>query len=193
MAENGIDLERRRFLTTATTVVGGIGVAFAASPFIASWAPSARTESMGAPVEIDISKLAPGQKVTVSWRGQPVFVVNRSEAILKQLSEESQLRDPQSLESTQPEYTQNKLRALKQQYLVVVGLCTHLGCVPLFKPKAKSVDASWPGGFFCPCHGSKYDMAGRVYKGVPAPTNLPIPPHHYSSDKLLVIGTDGAA
>ena len=191
MTVNQINLERRRFLTTATTVVGGMGIAFATTPFAMSWSPSAKTESMGGPIKINISKLSIGQQVTVPWRGQPIFVINRSTLVLEQLNKETQLRDPQSLESEQPEYTQNRLRSLREQYLVVIGLCTHLGCVPLFKPKAKSIDASWVGGFFCPCHGSKYDMAGRVYKGVPAPTNLPIPPHYYISDSVLVIGAHG--
>ncbi|PCI36949.1 MAG: ubiquinol-cytochrome c reductase iron-sulfur subunit [Thiotrichales bacterium] len=192
MMEPEVDSERRRFLVSATAVVGGVGVAFAAAPFLASWAPSARTQSLGAPIEVDISKIAPGQKITVSWRGQPIFIVNRTKAFLKTLAQQDMLRDPESLESKQPEYAQNPLRSIKEQFLVVTGICTHLGCVPLFKPKAKSVDASWIGGLFCPCHGSKYDMAGRVYKGVPAPTNLTIPPHHYIGDTVLRIGEHGA-
>lgn len=186
-----MDKDRRRFLTTAATVVGGVGVGLASVPFIGSWFPSAKAKALGAPVELDVSKIEPGQKVTVAWRGQPVFVVHRSEKVLEQLDTLGlKLRDPYSEEPMQPEYAQNPYRAINDKFLVVIGLCTHLGCVPVFTPKAGSLDPSWLGGFFCPCHGSKYDMAGRVYKGVPAPTNLPVPPHKYLNETTLLIGED---
>lgn len=188
-----VDASRRKFLTTATSVVGGIGAAFAAIPFAGSWSPSAKAQALGAPVEVDVSKIAPGQKITLSWRGQPVFVVHRTDDNLQQLAKlTSQLRDPLSNKSIQPSYITTESRAIKDQYLVVVAICTHLGCVPVYKPKLGSLDAAWLGGFFCPCHGSKYDLSGRVYTGVPAPTNLTIPPYRYVNDSLLIIGEDRA-
>jgi len=196
MSADDIDPTRRRFLTATTAVIGGLGALCAAFPFAASWMPSDRAKAMGAPVEVDLSKIEVGQKVTVAWRGQPIFVVHRSHESVETLSgDEGFLRDPLSLESVQPLYTKNRFRSIKEQYLILVGICTHLGCVPLFKPTAGELDASWPGGFFCPCHGSKYDMAGRVYQGVPAPLNLPVPPYRYLSDTVVLIGEDsvGAA
>lgn len=190
----GIDSGRRRFLTAMTTVMGGIGAAFVAYPFLASWAPSEKARALGAPVEVDISKIEIGQKITVAWRGQPVFIVHRSSESLKTLpSVVRNLRDPESLESVQPIYAKNEYRAIRQDILVLIGICTHLGCVPLFKPELGSIEAGWEGGFFCPCHGSKYDMAGRVYKGVPAPLNLPVPPYKFVSDTVLMIGDDSGA
>lgn len=192
-ADEGIDLERRRFLTTATTVIGGIGLGFLAYPFLKSWAPSAKTRALGAPVEIDISKLSPGQKITVPWRGQPIFVVHRTqEELASLLTGQNDLRDPLSQESKQPPYADNIYRSIKEPYLIVVGICTHLGCVPLYKPEPNSVEPGWKGGFFCPCHGSKYDMSGRVFKGVPAPLNLVVPPYHYTNDSVIVVGADTA-
>ncbi len=194
MNADGTDTGRRRFLTATASVIGGIGAACVAFPFLASWAPSIKTRALGAPVEIDISKIEPGQKITVAWRGQPVFIVYRTPEELAGLNTlTSQLRDPLSKESEQPNYAGNVHRSIKPDFLVLVGICTHLGCVPLYKPVIGSVEAGWEGGFFCPCHGSKYDMAGRVYKGVPAPLNLPVPPYKFVSDTLLVIGDDSPA
>jgi ubiquinol-cytochrome c reductase iron-sulfur subunit len=188
-----IDKQRRRFLTQATAVVGGLGLGLAAIPFVGSWLPSAKAKALGAPVELDISKIEPGQKITVAWRGQPVFVVHRTDTTLKELQSTTitnKLRDPGSAESIQPEYAKNPYRSSREHFLVVVGICTHLGCVPVYNPKVGSIEPSWLGGFFCPCHGSKYDMSGRVYKGVPAPTNLTVPPYKYVSDNKLLIGSD---
>ena len=193
MSADEMDTERRKFLTAATGVVGGIGAALAAIPFAGSWLPSAKAKALGAPVEVDVSKIEAGQKVTVSWRGQPIFVVHRTDEMLATLPKmDTQLRDPDSESPQQPKYAANPTRAIKEKFLVVVGICTHLGCVPLYKPKMGSLEPSWQGGFFCPCHGSKYDMAGRVYKGVPAPTNLPVPPYTYLSENRLLIGEDSA-
>ncbi|HFL8824214.1 MAG TPA: ubiquinol-cytochrome c reductase iron-sulfur subunit [Candidatus Azoamicus sp. OHIO1] len=182
---------RRKFLTIATSTLGGIGVGFAAIPFIASWFPSAKAKAMGSPVDIDISKIEIGQRITVEWRGQPIFIINRSyETIQKLDSLKDKLRDPDSIEHQQPIYATNKHRSIKDNILVITGICTHLGCVPLYKPKIKEIDPSWIGGFFCPCHGSKFDLAGRVYKGVPAPCNLLVPPHKYLTEKVLRIGEE---
>jgi len=191
MSIDEMDADRRRFLTAATSVIGGVGLGLAAIPFIGSWLPSAKAKSLGAPVEVDISKIQPGQKITVAWRGQPIFVVNRSQQALASLQGmDNQLRDPASAQPQQPEYITAPYRSIKEKILVLIGICTHLGCVPLYRPKEGSVEASWKGGFFCPCHGSKFDLAGRVFKGVPAPTNLPVPPYHYVNDTLLLIGED---
>lgn len=194
MSTDDVDKERRRFLVASTTVIGGIGAVCGSIPFISSWAPSVRTKALGAPVQVDISKIEMGQKITVAWRGQPIFILHRTPAALTELDQDAdQLRDPKSDESVQPLYAHNLYRSIKKDFLILTGICTHLGCVPLYKPDVGSVDASWKGGFFCPCHGSKYDFAGRVYKGVPAPLNLPIPPHYYLSDTILVIGEDQGA
>lgn len=193
MSATDVDSERRRFLTTATGVIGGIGVGLASVPFVSSWLPSSKAKSLGAPVEVDLTKVEPGQKITISWRGQPIFIVNRPPSVIQELDAmNNNLRDPNSEEPQQPEYAKNRHRSIKGEFLVLVGLCTHLGCVPLYKPKKGSVDSSWEGGFFCPCHGSKFDLAGRVYKGVPAPLNLPVPPYKYLNDTLLLIGEDSA-
>lgn len=194
MSNEGVDRSRRRFITAAATAVGGVGVAFAAVPFVASWRPSARAEAIGAPVEVDISKLEPGQSMTVKWRGKPVWVVRRSEETLATLPGlDGALRDPASAEPTQqPEYAANPHRSIKPEILVLVGLCTHLGCSPTYRPEVAPADLGpdWKGGFFCPCHGSRFDMAGRVYQGVPAPLNLEVPPHSYLSDTRLIVGVD---
>lgn len=188
-----VDQERRRFLRAATSLLGGIGLAFAAAPFVCAWYPSRRTQAMGAPIKVDISQLKPGTQMTVAWRGQPVWIVHRTEAMLAGLpSLDNTLRDPQSLNPQQPTYAQNEYRAIKAPYLVLVGLCTHLGCVPLFRPEKGSLDPGWPGGFFCPCHGSRFDLAGRVFKGVPAPLNLLVPPYHYEEESVLIVGEDKA-
>ncbi len=199
MANQGVNLGRRRFLTATTAVVGGAGAIVAAVPFIASWQPSARAELAGAPVTENISKLEPGQRLTMTWRGQPVFVIRRTPEQLQLLpSMDSRLRDPNSdVIDQQPEYAKNPHRSVKPEYLVLVGLCTHLGCVPLFRPEvqAEPFDADWKGGFYCPCHNSRFDLAGRVFDGVPAPTNLRVPPYHFVDDSTLIIGVDpkGAA
>jgi ubiquinol-cytochrome c reductase iron-sulfur subunit len=194
MTGDEMDAGRRRFLTAATTVIGGLGAAFVAYPFAASWLPSEKAKALGAPVEVDISKIEPGQKITVAWRGQPIFVVHRSEESLKLLpSVDNLLWDPKSEESAQPLYAKNEYRSRKENILVLVGICTHLGCVPLYKPTIGSIEPGWEGGFFCPCHGSKYDMAGRVYKGVPAPLNLPVPPYQYLSETVILIGDDSTS
>jgi ubiquinol-cytochrome c reductase iron-sulfur subunit len=186
-----VDTGRRHFLTVATVATGAVGAAFVAIPFLASWKPSARAKAMGAPVEVDISKLEPGAMLKVEWRGKAIFVVNRTPQMLAQLEGvDAQLRDPGSDESEQPEFARNPARAMKPEYLVLVGVCTHLGCAPLdkFAQGDVTVAADWPGGFFCPCHGSKFDMSGRVFKDVPAPTNLPVPPYRFLSDTRILIG-----
>lgn len=196
MSRAGVNRGRRRFLTAATTVIGGIGVGFAAVPFIVSWEPSARARAIGAPVDVEIGKLEPGQRLTVTWRGKPVWVVRRDEQTLAELrSLAPSLRDPESeVDTQQPDYCQNAFRSLKPEYLVLVGICTHLGCAPTYVPvgEAHSLGPQWKGGFFCPCHGSRFDMAGRVFKGVPAPTNLEVPPYHYASESRIVVGVDPA-
>lgn len=194
MSDERIDSSRRRFLTGATSVIGGIGVLYAATPFVGAWFPSAKAQALGAPVKVDISKLAPGAQLTVEWRGQPVWVVRRTESIVDGLKKlDNLLRDPNSIEEQQPTYVNPEYRSIKPEYLVLVGLCTHLGCVPMYKPEVGSVDPSWQGGFFCPCHGSKFDLAGRVFKGVPAPTNLVVPPYRFEGDAVVVIGEDEKA
>lgn len=191
MNTDSVDLNRRRFLTAATTVVGAVGTGFIAVPFISAMQPSARAKAAGAPVEVDISKLAPGQLIRAEWRGKPVWILSRTEAALNSLSVvEPQLTDPDSEESIQPEFIQNKERSIKPEIFIAVGICTHLGCSPTFRPEVAPEDlgGDWPGGFFCPCHGSKFDYAGRVYSGKPAPTNLEIPPHYYITDTRVLIG-----
>lgn len=194
MSDDNVDQSRRRFLTAATTVLGGVGVAYAAVPFIASWFPSAKAQALGAPVSIDFSKLESGAQLTVEWRGQPVWVVRRSKEVVDRLSSvDAMLRDPNSELNQQPPYAKNEYRSIKPEYLVLVGICTHLGCVPIYRPELGSVQPDWPGGFFCPCHGSKFDMAGRVFKGVPAPLNLVVPPYRYQSESVIVVGEDQKA
>jgi ubiquinol-cytochrome c reductase iron-sulfur subunit len=188
-----VDTGRRHFLTVATVATTAVGAAFVAVPFLASWKPSARAKAMGAPVEVDIGRLEPGGLVKVEWRGKAVFIVRRTPELLATLkASEGELRDPGSKESEQPEFAKNDARALKPEYLVIVGVCTHLGCAPLdkFTPGDVSVSADWQGGFFCPCHGSKFDMSGRVYRDVPAPTNLPVPPYRFVSDTRILIGAE---
>lgn len=188
--------ERRKLLVTATSVVGAAGLAAAGTPFIASMNPSERARAAGAPVEADFSRLEPGAQTTVEWRGKPVWILRRTEATLKILegsAHRGKLADPDStVSSQQPAYAQNRFRSLKPQYLVIVPICTHLGCVPTFRPEVAPLDLGpdWNGGLFCPCHGSKFDLAGRVYRNVPAPTNLVIPPYHYLSETKVKIGED---
>lgn len=188
---------RRRFLTAATSAVGIAGVAGIAVPFLGSWNPSEKAKAAGAPVKADISKIEPGQMVVVEWRGKPVYVVHRTPAMLDDLPKvDDKLKDPDSSISEQPAYITGNDRALRPELLVVVGLCTHLGCAPKFRPEVGAADLggdSWMGGFFCPCHGSKFDLAGRVYSGVPASTNLVVPPYSYEGDNVLVVGVDAEA
>lgn len=192
MSNAPVDHGRRRFLTIATSVVGGVGAVGAAVPFIASWNPSEKAKQAGAPVTANIGKLEPGQLIRVEWRGKPVWVVNRTPDMLKSLAAvEGQLRDPNSDEEQQPAYAKNQHRSKKPELFVAVGICTHLGCSPTYK--MADFDAHVEGiasGFFCPCHGSTYDMAGRVFSGVPAPKNLMIPPYMFTDDTTLVIGVD---
>ena len=194
MSEEKIDRGRRRFLTGATSVIGGVGALYAAVPFVGSWFPTAKAEALGAPVEVNLGKLSAGAQLTVEWRGQPVWIIKRSQDMIESLSKlDGKLRDPSSEEPQQPSYITKPYRSINPEYLVLVGLCTHLGCVPLFRPEVGSIEASWQGGFFCPCHGSKFDLAGRVFKGVPAPTNLVVPPYRFVSDNVVVIGEDEKA
>lgn len=199
MSDDGVNRTRRR-LIGITTGLGVVGTAFAAAPFVLSMTPSARARAAGAPVEIDISKLEPGQMLTVEWRGKPVWIVRRTLEMLNAIDQSNKLvADPSSaVESQQPAYAKNKFRSIKPEYVVLVGICTHLGCSPLAKLQAgpdAGLGDSWPGGFFCPCHGSKFDLAGRVFKNVPAPTNLEVPPHAYVTDERtgvnrIIIGVD---
>ncbi|WP_323845081.1 ubiquinol-cytochrome c reductase iron-sulfur subunit [Microbulbifer magnicolonia] len=194
MSDDGVNVGRRRFLTAATSVVGGAGAVGVAVPFVASWNPSAKAKAAGAPVKYNVGKLEAGQMVTVEWRGKPVYVVRRTEQTLQNLEKVTPLlRDPNSEESIQPPYVNPENRAIKPHLLVLVGLCTHLGCAPMYRPEVGAADLGgdeWMGGFFCPCHGSKYDLAGRVFKGVPAPTNLDVPPYSFEGDDVIVIGVD---
>jgi ubiquinol-cytochrome c reductase iron-sulfur subunit len=193
MNEKGVDASKRWFLTKAATVAGTVGVAFAVTPFISSMQPSAKAQAAGAPVEVDISKLEPGQLIRVLWRGKPVWILRRTPEMLQILPTlNDKLRDPQSEESDQPPSSRNEVRSIKPEVFVAIGVCTHLGCSPTFRPDVAPADLGpdWQGGFFCPCHGSRFDLAGRVYKSVPAPKNLEIPPHRYLSDSRLLVGED---
>ncbi|MEG3191434.1 ubiquinol-cytochrome c reductase iron-sulfur subunit [Lysobacter sp. D1-1-M9] len=186
---------RRRFLTATTAVVGAVGAGFVAVPFIKSWNPSARARLAGAPVTADISALVEGQRLVLEWRGQPIWIVRRPPAVLEALLtlDEDLLADPDSSNpEQQPKYASNELRSIKPEVSVLVGLCTHLGCSPEMKAEIRPepFDSEWKGGYFCPCHKSKFDMAGRVYAGVPAPTNLVVPPHYYVDENTIVIGVD---
>ena len=187
----------RRQLLLATSAAGGVAVAATAVPFVASLTPSERAKAAGAPVEVDISKLQPGQMMTVEWRGKPVWIINRTKEMLDSLKKtDGEVSDPNSEKPQQPEYAKNEGRSIKPEIFVAVGICTHLGCSPSdkFKTGAESgVSADWPGGFLCPCHGSTFDLAGRVYKNKPAPDNLEIPPHKYLADTKILIGDDGKA
>ncbi len=189
---NSVDPSKRRFLTKATTVVGGVGAAIATIPFLASMFPSERAQAAGAPIEVDISKLKIGQLIKAEWRGKPVWIVRRSQqAIDTLLAETARLSDPYSkVDEQQPNYCQNPLRSLREDIIVLVGICTHLGCSPTFRPEIGPSDLGpdWQGGYFCPCHGSRFDLAGRVYKSMPAPTNLVVPPYYFVDDNRIVIG-----
>jgi len=191
MSNNGVNTGRRRFLTAATSVVGAAGAVGVAVPFVGSWQPSAKAKAAGAPVKQDISKVEPGQMITVEWRGKPVYVVRRTPAALEAVKKsDSMVRDPASNESVQPAYAKSEFRSIKEEFLVLLGVCTHLGCAPQYQPQVGSVSHDWLGGFFCPCHGSKFDLAGRVFQGVPAPTNLEVPPYRFVSDTVIEIGVD---
>lgn len=199
MSSDGVNRGRRRFLTLTTTAVGAVGAGFLAVPFIESWKPSAQARAAGAPVEVDISKIEKGQMLRTEWRGKPIWVVRRTDNMVETLPElEERLLDPDSENANQqPPYCQNTHRSIKPEYLVAVGICTHLGCSPLYSPEVepKPYDPDWKGGFFCPCHNSMYDLAGRVYKGVPAPANLQVPPYRYLDNDRILVGEDpkGAA
>jgi ubiquinol-cytochrome c reductase iron-sulfur subunit len=184
---------RRHFLTVATAVTAGAGVIATAMPFVASFQPSARAQALGAPVQVDVSKIEPGALLRVEWRGRPVYLLHRTEHMLMQLEKATPLlRDPKSEESIQPEYAMNEYRSIRPDMLVLVGVCTHLGCAPQprFEVAPADLGPEWPGGFLCPCHGSKFDLAGRVFVDVPAPTNLTVPPYRYVNDTSILIGSD---
>ncbi|MBV1951902.1 MAG: ubiquinol-cytochrome c reductase iron-sulfur subunit [Cycloclasticus sp.] len=194
MSEQVVNKRRRLFLTAAATAVTGVGAAFVAVPFVASMSPSARAKAAGAPVEADISKLEVGQLIRVEWRGKPVWILKRSEETLTNIANAGdELRDIDSNESEQPESCKNTGRSIKPEVFLAVGICTHLGCSPTFRPDVAPDDLGpdWTGGFFCPCHGSKFDLSGRVFAGVPAPLNLVVPPHQYLTDSRILIGSDG--
>lgn len=197
MANSGVDKSRRRFLIAATSVVGAAGTAAVAAPFLSSWNPSARALAAGAPVEVPVGKVEPGQLLRVIWRGKPVWVVNRTKEMLDSLAGlADQLKDPNSDNiKQQPEYAKSvaRTRAGKEQYLVLVGICTHLGCSPTYRPELAPADlgANWKGGWYCPCHGSRFDLAGRVFKNVPAGANLEVPPYYFKDDSTILVGEDG--
>jgi ubiquinol-cytochrome c reductase iron-sulfur subunit len=193
MSDDGIDKDRRRFLTTTATAVGGVGAVATAVPFISTMTPSARARAIGAPIEVDISDIAPGERKIVKWQGKPVWILRRRQEDLDELAKPGdEIKDPESEEQQQPDYAKNLYRSISPEYLIVIGLCTHLGCSPTFVPKEVENDLGpeWKGGFFCPCHGSLFDLAGRVYKGFPAPTNLLVPPHQYLTETRVLIGDD---
>jgi len=194
MTEDDVDRNRRHFLTVATVATGAVGAAMGAIPFLSSLKPSARAQALGAPVEVPLGSMKPGEMVRVIWRGKLVFVLRRSDAMLGKLAgHDDSLRDPNSeVVTQQPDYAANETRSVKPEYLVVEGSCTHLGCAPLEDFEVRPAEG-WDGGFFCPCHGSKFDLAGRVFKGVPAPTNLRVPPHRFVRDDLILIGQDTGA
>ncbi len=196
MSNDSVDLKRRRMLTIATASFGAVGAAAMAVPFGMSMLPSEKAKAAGAPVEVDISMIEDGQQITVEWRGKPVWIVRRPQSVLDALPGlDDELLDPQLGANQQPEYANNPLRSIKPEILVLVGICTHLGCSPAYRPELAPADLGedWQGGYFCACHGSRFDMAGRVYKGVPAPKNMVVPPHKYLTDTLILVGEDGGA
>ena len=197
MTKDVVNNTRRRVLIGLTTGVGAVGAVGIAVPFVGSWNPSAKAKAAGASVRVDISKIEPGRMITEEWRGKPIFIVRRTPAALEGLNTvEEMLLDPQSNEPQQPSYAKNQARSIKAEFAILLGVCTHLGCAPMFRPDVGAADLGgdkWLGGFFCPCHGSKYDLAGRVFKNVPAPINLEIPKHMYESDNIVVIGEDQGA
>ncbi len=193
MTSDGVNRGRRRFLTAATSVMAGIGAIFWLIPFIKAWNPSARAKAAGGPVEVDVGDLPPGEIMTVEWRGRPIWIVRRTPAMLATLPGlHSKLLDPDSQAEQQPSYAQNEWRSIEPELLVTIGLCTHLGCVPTYSPNAGPTpfDPDWQGGFMCPCHLSKFDMAGRVFDRVPAPANLEVPPYRFLDERRILIGVD---
>lgn len=191
MDSEDIDQKRRAFLVRASAAMGAVGVLATAVPFISSMLPSKDVEEAAAPITVDISKLKPGEQLTVPWRGRPIWIVRRTQEELDSLAKDEELlRDPSSSVEQQPIYAKNRYRSIKPEYLVLVGICTHLGCIPTYRPEPASVEPKWPGGFFCTCHGSKFDMAGRVFKGVPAPINLEVPSYTFLNDTTILIGVD---
>ncbi len=190
-ADKPADLARRRFLRVSASVLGGVGAATAAWPFVSSMNPSAHAKAIGGPVMVDLSRLKTGEMLREKWRGKPIWIVRRTQEMMDNLKlGREKLRDPESEQPQQPEYAKNEHRSIKPEYLVLVGICTHLGCSPTFRPDLAPDDlgTSWRGGFFCACHGSQFDLSGRVYKNVPAPKNLEVPPYRYSGDDRIVIG-----
>ena len=194
IVRTNVDEKKRRLLIVATSAAGAVASAGVAAPFIASWFPSARALAAGAPVEYDISKLEPGQQITVEWRGKPVWILRRTPEMLEKLKgHDGALVDPESKSSNQPEYVKGPGRSIKPDVFIAEGVCTHLGCSPTLKKEvgaASDMGADWPGGYYCPCHNSRFDLAARVFKGSPAPSNLAVPPHRYASETVLVIGED---
>ena len=195
VSKEGVGIARRKFLIGANLVVGSVGVAGLSVPFVGSWNPSARALAAGAPIKVDVSKLGPGEILgpIPAWRDKPIFVIKRSEEMLEKLNAQNdRLADPSSERLQQPDYAKNETRSIRRDVIVLVGLCTHLSCSPKFRPavQPESFDQDWVGGFYCPCHGSKFDLAGRVYAGVPAPSNMEVPPHYFESDSVVVIGED---
>lgn len=192
VVEEELDLSRRKFLTRATIATGAVGAVFAAIPFIESWRPSERARALGAPAEMDVSKIDPGQMAITTWRKQPIYIVRRTPEMVERLKgHDAALKDPQSEKSDQPSYAKNVMRSRNAEYLVLIGTCTHLGCLPKQRfPADGEMGPSWPGGFFCPCHGSRFDLAGRVFEGSPASVNLRVPPYEFSNDRTLIIGAD---
>jgi ubiquinol-cytochrome c reductase iron-sulfur subunit len=198
VADDAVDLSRRKFLTNATIATGAVGAVFVAVPFVESWTPSERARALGAPTELDVTKIEPGQMTIVTWRRQPIYVVRRTPEMVQHLEgHDGDLKDPKSDESKQPDYAKNVQRSRTAEYLVLIGTCTHLGCLPKQRFEAASAEMgpTWPGGYFCPCHGSRFDLAGRVFKGSPASVNLVVPPYQYPNEKTLRVGADekGAA
>jgi len=195
VSKEGAGIARRKFLIGANLVVGSVGVVGLSVPFVGSWNPSARALAAGAPIKVDVSKLGPGEILgpIPAWRDKPIFVIKRSEEMLEKLNgQNDRLADPESKRMQQPNYAKNETRSIRRDVIVLVGLCTHLSCSPKFRPavQPESFDPNWVGGFYCPCHGSKFDLAGRVYAGVPAPSNMEVPPHYFESDSVVVIGED---
>jgi ubiquinol-cytochrome c reductase iron-sulfur subunit len=191
VADDEVDLSRRKFLTQATIATGAVGAAFAAVPFLESWSPSERTRAEGAPAELDLAKLEPGQMTTLVWRRSPIYVVRRTPDMVTRIAgHDDQLKDPTSRYSEQPPYAKNPLRSRTPELLVLIGTCTHLGCLPKQRFDKGELYPSWPGGFFCPCHGSRFDLAGRVFDGSPASINLQVPPYSYPNARTLLVGAD---
>lgn len=193
VADEAVDLSRRKFLTNATIATGAVGAVFVAVPFVESWTPSERARALGAPTELDITKVDPGQMTIITWRRQPIYVVRRTPEMVGHLQgHDGDLKDPTSQESKQPDYAKNVQRSRTAEYLVLIGTCTHLGCLPKQRFEAASAEMgpTWPGGYFCPCHGSRFDLAGRVFKGSPASVNLVVPPYEYPNEKTLRVGAD---